>query len=561
MSRGNGGSRSAIRKRRRWAVGIVALLVAAAPVPQALAQGAKQIETQQTSVIERFEPPLSRPPSIGLTVTAPVAGVPPAELARIRFVLVAVNLEGARSVPEAKLAPLWANLIGTEVSLADLNRVLDEIANVYLKADTYALALIPPQDFRSGRVRIVVYESYIREVVINGDIPGLDRRLRPYVDRIVGMTPVRISRLERYLLLMADLAGITLDAQLSKIEDEPGAGRLVLDFHFDRKVIAGRLDNFGSDEVGPLEASVNARFNDVFGAFEGTNGLVVTNPLDPNELVFARLSQLYPLGPSGLSAGYEIGKVWSEPGGDLAALDVHAETTTAKVYVDYAIMRRIERSLIAQLALNSKDSSVDIGGTAVARDRNRWITAGATYDDTIAGAAVILDVAFAQGLDGLGSNGANADFQFLSAEANVSRDLTDTIYTRLQATGQKALTRLPSAVRFDIGGENYGRAFDGSTITGEDGAAVGFEVGKRIDTGIDWLAGFTLFAFVDYGAVWNDPGVGQYRFAAVGSAGAGVRTRLGRHGTATAYFATPYLDTAKASDMGTRFRFTAGVRY
>jgi len=538
-----------------------AVLLVVSSVPVAFAQGAKNIETQQTSVIERFEPPLTRPPSIGLTVTAPVAGVPPAELAKIRFRLIAVDLEGARSVPEAELAPLWANLIGTEVSLADLNRVLDEIANVYLRADYYALALIPPQDFRRGRIRIVVYESYIREVVINGDIPGLDRRVRPYVNRIVGMSPVRISRLERYLLLMADLAGITLDAQLSKIEDEPGAGRLVLNFHFDRKVIAGRLDNFGSDEVGPLEASINARFNDVFGAFEGTNGLVVTNPLDPQELVFARLSQLYPLGPSGLSAGYEIGKVWSEPGGDLAALDVHAETTTAKVHIDYAVMRRIERSLIASLALNSKDSSVDIGGAPASRDRNRWVTLGATYDDTIAGAAVILDVAFAQGLDGLGSNTPNADFQFLSADAIASRDLTDTIYAQLQATGQKALTRLPSAVRFDIGGENYGRAFDGSTITGEDGAAVSFEIGKRIDTGIAWLAGFTLFAFADYGAVWNEPGVGAYRFAAVGSAGAGIRTRLGKHGTATVYFATPYLDTAKASDMSTRFRFTAGVRY
>ena len=552
------------RRAKPWGRGraiiVVAVLFAALPV-SALAQGAKQIETQQTSVIQRFEPPLQRPPSVALTVTAPVAGVPPAELAKVRFKLVAIDLEGARSVPEAELEPLWANLVGSEVSLADLNRVLDEIGKVYLKADYFALALIPPQDFRSGRVKIVVYESYIREVVINGDIPNLERRLRPYIDRIVGMTPVRISRLERYLLLMADLAGITLDATISKIEDEPGAGRLVLDFHFDRKVIAGRLDNFGSDEVGPLEASVNARFNDVFGAFEGTNGLVVTNPLDPEELVFARLSQLYPLGPSGLSVGYEIGKVWSDPGGDLAALDVHAETTTAKVHIDYAIMRRIERSLIASLALNSKDSSVDIGGDPASRDRNRWITAGATYDDTIAGAAVILDVAFAQGLDGLGSNTPNADFQFLSADATVSRNLTDTIYTRLQATGQKALTRLPSSVRFDIGGENYGRAFDGSTITGEDGAAVAFEIGKQIDTGIDWLAGFTLFAFADYGAVWNDPGVGQYRFAAVGSAGAGVRTRLGKHGTATLYFATPYLDTAKASDMGTRVRFTAGVRY
>ncbi|MCB1487210.1 MAG: ShlB/FhaC/HecB family hemolysin secretion/activation protein [Bauldia sp.] len=548
-------------RRRGVVLAVVSTLAAVMSVSGALAQGGRQIQTYQNSVIERYQPPLRQPPSVGVTVTAPVAGIPASELTKVRFRLTAIDLVGAGAVSEAQLTPLWSDLLGTEVSLADLSRVVEGIGAVYLKNDYYALAVIPPQDFASGRIRIVVYESYVREVVINGDIPGLQRRIHPYVERIVAMTPIRVSRLERYLLLMADLAGITLNAEISKIEDDPGAARLVLDFQFNGKTVAGRLDNFGNDEVGPLEASINARFNDAFGAFESTDALLVTNPLEPTELVFGRLSQLYPLGPSGLTAGYEIGQVASEPGGDLADLNLHAETTTAKVHIDYAFMRRIKRSLFGSLALNSKSSTVDSGDTTITRDRNSWVTAGATYNDTIAGAAVILDVAYAQGLDGLGSNTPNSDFRFLSGEANISRDLTDTVYARLQGIGQLALSDLPSSMRFDIGGENYGRAFDGSTISGKDGAAAAFEIGKRIDLGIDWLAGFTLFAFADYGAVWNGPNEGQYGYAAVGSAGAGVRTRLGRHGMVAAYFATPYLDTADASDMSTRFRFNAGFRY
>lgn len=545
------------RRGVRWFGAVLGALLLAGQTAPADAQNAKarSVAVDQTSVIERFEPPPRRPPSIGVTIDTGVAGVPEGKLEQVRFTLTAIDLVGAEAVSREQLAPQWQDLLGTEISLADLRRVLDAIAVVYRANDYYALALAPPQDFADGRIEIRVYEAYIREVAIEGDIPGLDRRLAPYIDRIVAMTPVRISRLERYLLLMADLAGVTLDAQLSKIPDEPGAGRLVLTVGFDRKVIAGRLDNFGDDQTGPLTASLNARFNDLFGTFESTNGLVVTNPLDPEKLVFLRLAQLYRLGPSGLSAGYEVAQVWS----DIAEIDVHAETMAAKVFFDYAIMRRIDRNLIGTVALNTKDVAIDLDGDPLVRKANRWVTASAAYDDTIAGAALILEVAAAQGLSGLGSTGDNADFRFLTADASLSRDLTETMSASLRATGQTALTDLPATVMFDVGGENYGRAFDGSTITGEDGVAASLEIGRRFETNVAWLSGFTVFAFADYGAVWNDGG--PYSFAAIGSAGGGIRSRVGRHGSVTAFVATPYLDTANLNDAGTRFRFTAGLRY
>lgn len=549
---------------RGWSVPTLAafaVLVLASSAAPSFAQPAQEAADNMTTVIERFEPPPRRPPSVGVTVDADVLGIPAGQLDTIRFRLTAIDLVGAESVPTDQLAALWRGMIGREISLADLRDVLDGIAEVYRQNDYYGLAIAPPQDFSDGRIEVRVYEAYIREVVIVGDYPGLAERLDPYIARIVAMDPVRISRLERYLLLMADLAGVTIDALLSKIPDEPGAGKLELTVGFDRQVIAGRVDNFGNDETGPLTASMTARFNDLFGQFEGTDFLAVTNPLEPDELVFLRLSQIYQLGPSGFAAGYEIGQVWSDPGGDLAALDVHAETTIGKVHLDYAFMRRIQRSLIGSLALNTKNVAVDIGELPATREYNRWVTAGATYDDVIAGAALIIEVAVAQGLDDLGSTGEDADFRFVSFDGSLGRDLTETVTAGLRFTGQKALTPLPSAVKFDVGGENYGRAFDGGTITGEDGVAAALEIGKRIDTGVAWLQGFTIFAFGDYGAVWNDPGVAPYEFAALGSYGGGIRSRLGRHGSVAAYVAAPWINTAKGTDPGVRFRFTAGVRY
>jgi hemolysin activation/secretion protein len=230
------------------------------------------------------------------------------------------RVRGRETLDPALFAPLYSSLIGREITLAGIKPLLDGIEGVYRDNDYYALALVPPQDVSGGVIRVVVYESYIREVSIEGDdiagIRNLQPRLQPYIDRMVEMRPVRISRLLRYALLMTDLAGLTINAEFSRIVDEPGAGRLVLKIDFDPSSFRARLDNFSSNSVGPLELAGNVRFNNAFGLFEWTVILLVTNPEAPEELVFGRFAQHVPLGPSGFAMGYEYSHVWSNPDED-----------------------------------------------------------------------------------------------------------------------------------------------------------------------------------------------------------------------------------------------------
>ena len=84
---------------------------------------------------------------------------------------------------------------------------------------------------------------------------------------------------------------------------------------------------------------------------------------------------------------------------------------------------------------------------------------------------------------------------------------------------------------------------------------------RRLDFGIDWLTAFSLFGFLDYGAVWNPPGRGGYDFASLGSAGVGFRSIIGRHLMASAWVAVPYKDEPALGAEGTRVRFNAGVQF
>lgn len=537
----------------------MSVLLFAAP---ASAQSVRDVIIDQSSVLQRYEPPLRRPPTLGITLADDVAGVPEADLAAVRFVFRGVDIEGAEAVDTALLMPLFAGLIGREITLLDLKTAVDGIERVYRDNDYFAAAVVPQQDFGDGVIRVIVYESFIRDVVLEGDVEGvrnLRERLQPYIDKMVEMRPVRISKVIRYALLMTDLAGLTINAEFSRIPEDPGAGLLVLTIDFSPRALRARLDNFASNDVGPLELAGSARFNNAFGFFEWTEGLAVINPLNPEELVVGRLSQHVPLGPGGFAAGYDYAHIWSNPEDDE---DIHAETTQANVYLNYAVLRSIERNLIATLTLSGKDTSVDLNGDPVVRQRKRWASIGATYDDTILGVAAITNVAYAHGIDGLNASGEdNNDFSFASADGRLSKDITETVSAQFQFTGQYAFTDLPSAVNFSLGGETYGRAFQNGAISGKSGYAVAFEMGKKLDVGIDWLTAFTLFGFVDYGAVWNPPGHGPYEFASLGAAGAGFRAILGQHTMISSWVAVPYKDEPGLGIEGTTVRFNAGVQF
>ncbi|MCU0259121.1 MAG: hypothetical protein MUF56_08880, partial [Solirubrobacteraceae bacterium] len=89
--------------------------------------------------------------------TAPVPLRPAATGAARTIVLNGVALAGATAVPEAELAPLWADLIGSEVDLATLEALAERIGAAY-RARGFVLsqAFLPPQVVENGIVRIEV---------------------------------------------------------------------------------------------------------------------------------------------------------------------------------------------------------------------------------------------------------------------------------------------------------------------------------------------------------------------------------------------------------------------
>ena len=82
-----------------------------------------QITIDQNAIMRQYAPPLTRPKSLGGTVSAPIAGIPPERLGENRFRLTSIEIEGAVTLNPSLFMPLWQGLVGKEITLLDINTV------------------------------------------------------------------------------------------------------------------------------------------------------------------------------------------------------------------------------------------------------------------------------------------------------------------------------------------------------------------------------------------------------------------------------------------------------
>jgi hemolysin activation/secretion protein len=323
------------------------------------------------------------------------------------------------------------------------------------------------------------------------------------------------------------------------------------------------LDNYLGRDIGPLQSLVAAQLNDMFGLFETTDILVVANPAAPAQFTFVNWAQRFPLGATPFTFGYFVGQSWSAPGGRARQVQLTSRVMNAGADLSYALLRSRERNLFLGAGVFGSNSAIDILNVAVTRDRARWLAFAARYDDQLLGVKFILNPGFVKGVDGFDSNLVDYDFSALTLNGLLSTSFTDTLSARVQFNGQYAFTPLPAALVAAYGGRVYGQAYDPGVIGGNSAIMVTGELAQKIGTGTSWLSDLSLFAYGDYGAVWNSQQT-PYPHASLASVGFGIRVGIGERLVASGLVAQPlWYDAALAGlgvDQWTRYRFTIGLR-
>lgn len=474
----NVGGPSAQWSDRRWAArfwGIVAAALISLLPTNAWAQPANV----QPGVVER-EYRDNVPPRPAGSVTIPSLDSPRAweNAQNVRFVLSGVNIEGNTVIDDQTLAAPFAGLIGRDVSVSEVFAATEQVTRIYDGAG-YALSLayVPAQDVRGGVVLIRVVEGYIADVSVRG--VGDGGRWGSYGEKLKESRPLTTAVLERYLLLISDLAGVKATNFFERIEGGPAGGmRLVVSI--EQKTFGAHLEvnNRGSKAIGPVRSFVNFELNDVVGLDERFTAFGA-GTFDGQELVYAGARLDLPLGIEGTVVSFEAARSETKPGTALlSALEFQGTGWTGSVGLTHALIRSIKENLFVSIGVTYKNLKSNLSGALNSHDKITVAHAGFDYDSRDRwGGLWNVAVKVLVGLDAFDatqesdpfSSRAGASGRFVKVEGSISHlasiDETVSIYGELG--GQIADGPLLVSEQCGYGGANIGRAFDPFEITGD----------------------------------------------------------------------------------------------
>jgi hemolysin activation/secretion protein len=491
------------------------------------------------------QPEVLPPPPSRVEPAAPVEEGPPLRVDDIR-------IEGVTVYDPAVLRPLYADLPGTSVSRSRLAELVDALQTRY-RNDGYILTVVRARVERPGGRTIFVVqaiEGYISEVKLDGDIGPAGTLAYNFLEHLTWLRPLNNADLERYLLLVQDIPGVSIRSVLRHVSPEPGAVQLVA--QLSRRPFGATLqyDNRGSDEVGPHELLLSGTANSFTSAGEQVEAIFF-NTFNREQL-FGQINAAGFLGSEGLKLRGYFGRGNSQPGGALAGTGFDSDLQIGGVGVSYPWIRSRRLNLSTDASFDVYDASIAItGGGGVASAQNeshlRILRAGGALDfqDSVIAdlpAANVAVLKVSHGLQGLGASsnssalparaGNKIDFTKLTGEITRVQNLATfgEVGTALKLSlgGQYTGDVLPPSEKYFLGGTRFGRGFFNGQVTGD--RAIGATVELQVNVpftdvpfiGIDHRLDVQFYAFYDYGRSF-DLGIGDIDHT-IDSIGLGARS-------------------------------------
>ena len=548
-----------------------AVLAAPLVVPGSADAGRMLESLQSTS-----EPTLTAPQ----VMVSPQVGVQtPSGAQHALFLLEDVSVEGSTVYDNRELAGVFHPYLHQYLSVRKLYELAAGITKRY-HDDGYVLskAVVPPQDLTDGRVKIEVVEGYIDQVQTQG-MRLQAKEADDIIGRIKGYRPLRIGDFERDILLLNDLAGVTARAVFTpadhtgSVKPPPGATGLILVFNESPVPTSISTDNYGSRFTGPYQMQFRTGVNHLLGPYQQTtiSGLMALP--QPNELQTVQLSHRLTLDGQGTTATLQAGFTHTEPGYTLSSSEIVSAAYEYGVSIAHPLMRSRTDNLYLSSDLVIKDITTDALDTRLYHDKLTIVSVGVNADNIDRwGGANTAQAKVSQGLELLGASptgspdlsraDGHSDFTRLSVTVNRLQAVTGQLRVYAAATGQYAWSPLLSSEQFGYGGQQFGRAFDPSELTGDNGMAGVVELRYSPPILIPHTTS-ELYTFYDIGRVWNFNDAENMQGGS--SVGVGWRFAWGPHLSANLSIAQPLTISASApgngNEKGPRGFFSVNLTY
>ncbi len=463
---------------------------------------------------------------------------------KITFTLTNLVLEGQTVYAASDIEKIYAGKIGTKVSLAEIYSIAAQLTAKY-RNDGYILTqvVVPPQTIADGMVKLRIVEGKINNIRIEDRTGAAYDVIGMYAERLKTKSVLNNQDLERVMLLINDLPGVTARGILSPAQDVVGASNLTVIVDRDPFDAQIGLDNYGSRYLGRWEATGNISTNSLLGLNELLSLNLAYAPsnkgLEP-ELTFGEALAQFPVGPYGTKLMVKAGVTQTSPGASLDQFDVKGHAKYIGVNIFQPIIRTRDLNLSSSLAFDSRDTRTKSNIDTTRKDSLRIVRLGSHLDwvDTVFNAAVTnVNVEFSHGVSWLGANEKDdldmsrpdGDPQFYKVTSSFVRleRIVNNVALQTSLSGQMSNGPLLSAEEYGVGGVSFGRGYDPSELVGDDGFGASVELQWNRPYTISWMTDYTVYGFYDFGRVWNDDATTSDGSAdSLASIGLGIRTTI-----------------------------------
>lgn len=492
---------------------------------------------------KQFAPPKAMPKIS--TETTKELGITDAE--KIYLDLHQVIFSGNTVFSNKQLNEIFAVYLHKNISLAQLQALVGQVTASY-RAAGYILskAILPPQEIKKGIVHVQIIEGFIDNVKIEGDVGSSRSLVQAYAQHIIDSRPLKLSVLEKYLLIINDLPDIDAQSVLYPSKSLAGGADLTLiikKIRFNANLL---YNNYGTRYIGPIQTTANASLYSIFAPSDINMGQIVTTPR--NELRFGELVHTQPIGSNGLNIGGGTSYTETRPQFVLSPLDIVGRDFNVFGTATYPLIRSRSKNLYLQGTMNYQNVTSTILSSLFYYDLIRSVTVGAVFNNIDSWHGInIINFFIEHGFPILGA--ADHFYQsrpegkvlFTKETATISRlqNLSSRFSVLASAQGQYTNVPLLATEQFGFGGPEYGRGYDPSEIVGDKG--IGGKLEGRIDTfpELHFLQSVQYYIFYDVGEIWNFDKTNLPPQQSATSIGLGLRFTIIKEISGNLYIAKP----------------------
>jgi len=457
---------------------------------------------------ERMAPPaMPTPESVAPVEITPLQSDP--GKSQIKIMVSAIEFAGNTKFDSTTLALLVVDQLGKEMTLSDLKRLGDRIADYYRRSGYLAKVYLPEQTLDSGTIKFQILEANFDSMIIDD---GDDKiRLREHIAQGFGTRgqqvgkPLNVEAVQRSTNILNDLPGVSAAALLAPGKNKGDTNVIMKLANRPAFNVVFQGDNFGNYSTGTAKATAYASLDNRFGY--GEQFTLLGSKTQGSD--YGRFGVSLPVGYSGLRLGASVSALDYEViNGEPLNQDYKGNARYYNVEARYPIVRSNTSNLFVTGSYEKRDFS-DEANRIQYSDREFDIF-GLEFNGNVVDA-------FAGG----GNNSAGVNFHFGDfnqkdqgariqdansknavgnyAKVNWTLNRLQRVgakdYLWLSAQGQETTENLDSSEKFSLGGPYGVRAYPVTEALGDAGYILTAE----------WRHNFTpelqAIAFYDYGSI------------------------------------------------------------